>query len=36
MDWQKDIIIRGGENIPSVEVENTIYSHPDVQEVAVI
>jgi len=36
MDRQKDIIISGGENISSVEVENTIYRHPDVQEVAVI
>jgi cyclohexanecarboxylate-CoA ligase len=32
----KDIIIRGGENIPVVEVENLIFGHPDVAEVAVV
>lgn len=32
----KDIIIRGGENIPVVEIENLIYSHPDVAEVALV
>ncbi len=36
MDRKKDIIISGGENISTVEVENVIYRHPDVQEVAVI
>jgi fatty-acyl-CoA synthase len=36
MDRKKDIIISGGENISTVEVENVIYSHPDVLEVAVI
>jgi fatty-acyl-CoA synthase len=35
-DRMKDIIISGGENISTVEVENVIYTHPDVQEVAVI
>jgi fatty-acyl-CoA synthase len=35
-DRQKDIIISGGENISTIEVENTIYRHPAVQEVAVI
>jgi len=35
-DRSKDIIISGGENISSIEVENTIYQHPDVLEVAVI
>ncbi len=35
-DRKKDIIISGGENISTVEVENTIYKHPDVQEVAVV
>lgn len=35
-DRMKDIIISGGENISTVEVENCIYQHPDVQEVAVI
>ncbi len=36
MDRKKDIIISGGENISTVEVENIIYRHPEVQEVAVI
>lgn len=35
-DRSKDIIISGGENISSVEVENVLYMHPDVQEVAVV
>lgn len=32
----KDIIIRGGENIPVVEVENILYRHPDVIDCAVV
>ena len=36
MDRDKDIIISGGENISSVELENVIYRHPDVLEVAVV
>jgi cyclohexanecarboxylate-CoA ligase len=32
----KDIIIRGGENIPVVEIENLLYTHPDVSEVAIV
>lgn len=32
----KDLIIRGGENIPVLEVEAGIYSHPSVAEVAVV
>jgi fatty-acyl-CoA synthase len=36
MDRQKDIIISGGENISTVEVENVIYRHPEVLEVAVV
>jgi cyclohexanecarboxylate-CoA ligase len=32
----KDIIIRGGENIPVVDIETAIYKHPDVIDVAVI
>ncbi len=32
----KDIIIRGGENIPVAEVEQTLYRHPAIQEVAVV
>ncbi len=35
-DRMKDIIISGGENISTVEVENVIYQHPDVLEVAVV
>jgi fatty-acyl-CoA synthase len=35
-DRKKDIIISGGENISTIEVENMIYQHPAVQEVAVI
>ncbi|HBG18644.1 MAG TPA: acyl-CoA synthetase [Desulfobulbaceae bacterium] len=36
MDRGKDIIISGGENISSIELENVIYRHPKVQEVAVV
>ncbi|WP_373498130.1 acyl--CoA ligase family protein [Desulfococcus sp.] len=36
MDRKKDIIISGGENISTVEVENVLYKHPDVMEVAVV
>jgi len=32
----KDVIIRGGENVPVVEVEGLIYRHPAIQEVAVV
>lgn len=32
----KDIIIRGGENIPVVEVENILYKHPEVIDCAVV
>src|SRR5436190_10784583 len=35
-DRSKDIIIRGGENISSVEIENAVASHPGVLECAVI
>jgi acyl-CoA synthetase (AMP-forming)/AMP-acid ligase II len=35
VDRKKDIIIRGGENISSAEVEAAIYAHPAVSEVAV-
>jgi fatty-acyl-CoA synthase len=35
-DRSKDIIIRGGENISSVEVENALLAHPDVLECAVV
>jgi cyclohexanecarboxylate-CoA ligase len=32
----KDIIIRGGENIPVVEVEEALYRHPAIQDAAVV
>jgi cyclohexanecarboxylate-CoA ligase len=32
----KDIIIRGGENIPVAEVENLLFAHPKVAQVAVV
>lgn len=35
-DRSKDIIISGGENISSIEVESVIYSHPAVLEAAVV
>ena len=35
-DRLKDIIISGGENISSVEVEDVLYRHPDVLEAAVV
>tara|TARA_Y100001936_G_scaffold241290_1_gene276887 strand:- start:53 stop:976 length:924 start_codon:yes stop_codon:yes gene_type:complete len=35
-DRKKDVIISGGENVSSIEVEDTLFSHPSVAEVAVI
>jgi len=35
-DRSKDIIISGGENISSLEVEDALYRHPDVMEAAVV
>jgi fatty-acyl-CoA synthase len=35
-DRRKDVIITGGENVSSIEVEDVIYLHPGVAEVAVI
>ncbi len=35
-DRAKDIIISGGENISSLEVEEVLYRHPDVMEAAVV
>jgi fatty-acyl-CoA synthase len=35
-DRKKDVIISGGENISSVEVEDALYDHPDVERVAVM
>ena len=35
-DRLKDVIISGGENISTIEVEDTVYGHPAVMEVAVV
>jgi fatty-acyl-CoA synthase len=36
VDRKKDLIVSGGENVSSVQVENAIASHPSVLEVAVV
>src|SRR5439155_15489852 len=36
VDRKKDIIISGGENISSIEVEKAIFAHPAVLECAVV
>ena len=35
LDRGKDMIIRGGENVYSLEVENALMSHPDISMAAV-
>jgi fatty-acyl-CoA synthase len=35
-DREKDVIITGGENVSSIEVEDCLYQHPAVAEVAVL
>lgn len=35
-DRAKDVIIRGGENIYSIEVENVLYEHPAVTDAALV
>ncbi len=35
-DRKKDVIITGGENVSSIEVEDALFSHPGVAEAAVI
>jgi fatty-acyl-CoA synthase len=35
-DRSKDIIISGGENISSIEVEDVLFKHPAVQAAAVV
>ena len=35
VDRKKDIIIRGGENIACIEVEQAIYAHPGIAEASV-
>ena len=32
----KDVIIRGGENVPVVEVEDLLYRHPAIQDAAIV
>ncbi len=36
MDRSKDIIISGGENISTIEIENILYQHPDIIDAAVV
>jgi long-chain acyl-CoA synthetase len=36
VDRAKDMVIRAGENIYSVEIENVLYEHPDVIDAAVV
>jgi acyl-CoA synthetase (AMP-forming)/AMP-acid ligase II len=36
VDRKKDVIVTGGENVASREVEDVLRSHPDVRDVAVI
>ena len=36
VDRKKDIIIRGGENIYSAELEDALYAHPDVMDASVV
>jgi len=35
-DRKKDIIVSGGENISSLQLEDVLYEHPEIKEVAVI
>ncbi|MFT7475723.1 MAG: fatty-acyl-CoA synthase [Verrucomicrobiales bacterium] len=35
-DRKKDVIISGGENVSSIEVEDVVFNHPAITEVAVI
>ena len=36
VDRKKDMIITGGENVYPIEVEQVLYRHPAVREVAVV
>lgn len=36
VDRKKDVIVTGGENVSSLEVEQVLHDHPDVAEVAVV
>jgi acyl-CoA synthetase (AMP-forming)/AMP-acid ligase II len=35
-DRKKDVIISGAENVSSIEVEDALFQHPEITEVAVI
>ena len=35
-DRLKDIIISGGENISTIEIENVLFQHPDILDAAVV
>lgn len=36
LDRQKDMLIRGGENVYCVEVENALFDHPEILDAAVV
>lgn len=36
VDRKKDMIVTGGENVYPIEVEQVLYGHPDIEDVAVI
>jgi long-chain acyl-CoA synthetase len=36
LDRKKDMLIRGGENIYCIEVENALFDHPDIVDAAVV
>lgn len=36
VDRAKDVVIRGGENVYSVEIEDVLYEHPAVEECAIV
>ncbi len=36
VDRAKDMLIRGGENIYCIEVENVLYEHPDIVDAAIV
>lgn len=36
VDRAKDILIRGGENIYCIEVENILYDHPAIMDAALV
>ncbi len=35
-DRSKDIIISGGENVSTIEIENILFQHPDIVDAAVV